>query len=273
MKYRCIFLGLLGLLFVFCESESPLETDYEQVVVQAYLYANQLVQDIRISRTLPLGSEETTLPPVNNAVVQIFKNGQSYDLIPSGGDSGYYHYSGEDLTVQAGDKFEIHVDYFERTASGETVIPEPPGNVSASGTEIYIPEEIDWENFEFDSTRYQIRFSWDGDGTELFFVKWENIEENPDSVESDMPFGFGMGRTFLSAPSSRTEYTINYREISFYGRHKIEIYRVNQEYADLYISRQQDSRDLNEPLTNIDNGLGIFSAFNSATLYFDAVPE
>ena len=41
--------------------------------------------------------------------------------------------------------------------------------------------------------------------------------------------------------------------------------------ADLYESREQDSRDLNEPLTNISNGLGVFSAFNSQTALFEVV--
>ena len=38
---------------------------------------------------------------------------------------------------------------------------------------------------------------------------------------------------------------------------------MNQEYADLYEGRVQDSRDLNEPPSNILGGLGVFSAFAS----------
>ncbi|MDA3862202.1 MAG: hypothetical protein PF445_13365 [Melioribacteraceae bacterium] len=51
------------------------------------------------------------------------------------------------------------------------------------------------------------------------------------------------------------------------------LYRVNKEYVDLYESRDQDSRNLNEPLTNIENGLGVFSAFASDSVYFNAVKE
>jgi hypothetical protein len=72
---------------------------------------------------------------------------------------------------------------------------------------------------------------------------------------------------------NRDSYSINHRIIIHYGRHQVKLYRINQEYADLYMSRQQDSRDLNEPLTNIQNGLGVFSAFNSEIVYFDAVAE
>ena len=51
---------------------------------------------------------------------------------------------------------------------------------------------------------------------------------------------------------------------------RIRLYRVNQEYADLYEGRVQDSRDLNEPPSNIVGGLGVFSAFASSEEIFTA---
>lgn len=51
--------------------------------------------------------------------------------------------------------------------------------------------------------------------------------------------------------------------------HEAEVYRVNGEYAQVYENRTQDSRDLNEPPSNIRNGLGVFSAFNSLSVSFE----
>ena len=59
--------------------------------------------------------------------------------------------------------------------------------------------------------------------------------------------------------------------IEHLGKHEIKVYKVNQEYVDLYESREQDSRDLNEPLTNIEGGLGVFSAFNYETVYIEII--
>jgi hypothetical protein len=42
--------------------------------------------------------------------------------------------------------------------------------------------------------------------------------------------------------------------------------------VNLYETQEQDTRKLNEPYTNIENGLGIFTAFCSDTLYFEAIP-
>jgi len=58
-------------------------------------------------------------------------------------------------------------------------------------------------------------------------------------------------------------YKIRLPLIESLGLHKKTVYRVNREYVDLYKSRKQDTRNLNEPLTNIEGGLGVFSAFNS----------
>ncbi len=40
-----------------------------------------------------------------------------------------------------------------------------------------------------------------------------------------------------------------------------------------HLGRIQDSRDLNEPPTNIDGGLGVFSAFASDSVFFQVVRE
>ena len=53
----------------------------------------------------------------------------------------------------------------------------------------------------------------------------------------------------------------------------MRVWRNNEEYAQLYASRQQDSRDLNEPATNIHGGLGVFSAFSADTTSFVAVKQ
>jgi hypothetical protein len=40
-----------------------------------------------------------------------------------------------------------------------------------------------------------------------------------------------------------------------------------------HTERQQNSRYLNEPLTNIVNGLGVFSAFAGDSVFFRATTE
>ena len=76
---------------------------------------------------------------------------------------------------------------------------------------------------------------------------------------------------FVFPPINDDTYNVRLPFITHLGLHRITVYKVNQEYADLYENLEQDSRDLNEPPTNINNGLGIFSAFNSQNVFFEVV--
>ena len=65
-------------------------------------------------------------------------------------------------------------------------------------------------------------------------------------------------------PTKDDFHFINMMDLRDLGRHVVWVYRVNEEYAQLYENRTQDSRDLNEPPSNIVGGLGVFSAFDVA---------
>lgn len=271
MKALIIWIVTAILLMAACTSDSPVEIEHDMVVIRGYIYANEPLDDFQVTSTLPISSTDTLAPPINDAEVWLVKDGVRYDLASSDGDSGYYHYDGNNLNAEEEDIFEIFVNHFGRTATGQTQVPSPPQNGSISSATLYMPE------FGFgmtmDTTRNQIRVNWDAEPSALYFVVLENMEDDPDPVEM---FGGGFkGRPqlFTSAPFSAGTYVIRFLEITHLGQHRIKVYRVNQEYADLYTSRQQDTRDLNEPLTNIENGLGIFSAFSSIEFYFNVVPE
>lgn len=67
---------------------------------------------------------------------------------------------------------------------------------------------------------------------------------------------------FISEPTIDNFFVVRLLLLETLGLHQAEVYRVNAECAQLYENRTQDSRDLNEPPSNIRNGLGVFSAFD-----------
>jgi hypothetical protein len=271
----CSLLALLALT-AGCTKESPVSPTAEQVVVQAYLFADEPISDIRLTRTLPLGSQETEAPPVNDAEVSLFRNGVRYGLVPSAGDSGYYHYPGNDLTVRTGDAFQIQIRHGDQDMDAETTVPAAPDSVRLSSDSLAVSD--DPGGFgppgggpgAEDSTR-TLTVSWKRESSALFYVVVECMEANPDTIGTPGFFQGGGMRRMVSSPTADNRYRIQRFNLSYYGRHRVKVYRVNQEYADLYESRQQDSRDLNEPLTNVRNGLGVFSAFNASAVYFEVV--
>jgi hypothetical protein len=252
-------------LLTACESESPLVPENDLVVVRAYLYAGEPVTDIRLTSTYSITSEDTVGQPVNDAKVTLIKNGVDYPLTPTPGDSGFYHYAGNSLQVYIGDRFEIAVEYFGRIATGETVIPEPPKNVRISKDEFVIQTGA-----RFDTSSVTITWDEETDDT-FFFVTIENREPVLAPI-NEQPGGlFGQRRTFRSRPQRQNFYRIRRFDLAYRGKHQVRVYKINPEYAKLYELGLQDSRNLNEPETNIKNGLGIFSGFSSRSLEFTVV--
>ncbi len=240
-----------------CDSASPLLPENEQIVVRAYLYAGEPVTDVQLTSTFALTGGDDTGRPLHAAQVSLEKAGRIYPLIASPGDSGYYHYAGNDLTVQAGDRFRISVEHSGRLATGETIIPAPPRNVTLSQNEILIDTST-----PFDTSSLTV--SWLGEDT-FYFVVVENLETSPTPINQ---FPARPGAQFRSRPIRASSYAIRRVDLTYYGEHRAKVYKVNREYANLYAFGLQDSRHLNEPETNIKNGLGVFAGFSSATVRF-----
>ena len=277
MERIILFTAISGLIwFTGCSSESsPFTENTDMVVVRAYVYANEPVNDVKITSTIALGSENQSGPPINDAQITLIKDEQRYVLKLSPGDSGYYHYDGSNLSIQTGDQLKIEVYYFDKIASGETTVPPPPVNVKVSRDVLIVPEiggfGFGQGGFTIDTTVSQTTVEWENNNASLHFVVMANLESNPQAIYTDRPFF--AGRRFLSQPTAQNSYTLRFNNITHLGLNSVKVYRINQEYADLYQSRTQDSRDLNEPLTNITNGLGVFSAFNSDSILINVIEE
>ena len=81
-----------------CDSTSTEPEQADLVVVEAFLFVGEPIDDIRLTETVPL-SDTIDAPPINDASVVLYKNGLSYTLVPTG-DSGYYAYPGDDLSIE-----------------------------------------------------------------------------------------------------------------------------------------------------------------------------
>jgi hypothetical protein len=259
------------LFLVGCVDETPVETTSDLFVISAFLYEGEPAQNIQITSTLELGSVDSVAPPINDAIVYLIKHETRYLLEQNLVMPGYYKYTGSDLFINAGDIFKIEASYNNVIAYGETSIPNRPENLSISDSILAIPY-IDFQDLKsglVNPDDYSIAINWENSDSSYYYVVLENLESIPTPIFENVSL-----RRFtksISTPSKRGDFVINPLTVSYYGRYRAVIYKVNQEYADLYESRQQDSRNLQEPLTNITNGLGVFSAFASDTTWFNII--
>lgn len=274
MKRQFLSTILGAAVLVGCDSTTTEPGESDLVVVEAFLFAGEPIDDIRLTETMPL-SDTIDAPPINDALVTLRKNGVSYTLV-STGDSGYYAYPGIDLSIEDGDTIGIEISYLNTVANGETVVPEAPVGVSIDRDTLFVPEfgvGIGGGGGGLNRENSQLAASWENPDQLLHYVVIESLDDSAESILPDQ-FQQFRGRFRLVAPPTINDFHfINMMELETLGLHVAKVYRVNEEYAQLYENRTQDSRDLNEPPSNINGGLGVFSAFNSDSVLFQVARD
>ncbi len=258
-----------------CGSSTEPVVDYSaQPVVRAYLYAGEPVSDIQLTWTTTLAAEDTIPIPINDANVVLRRNGVTYTLVKAPGDSGYYRYVGNDLVVRVGDVFSLEANVAGLTLTATTKVPAPPGAVSLSSDTVKIPDFASIvPGLRPDIAAARLTIRWPGSSGALYYVTVENLETTRTPVIDTTGAIRFIGGRLIFPPTAADSFQIVGPMLTYLGRHRLRVFRINEEYAQLYASRQQDSRDLNEPLTNIHGGLGVFSAFASDTARFVAVRQ
>ncbi|RMH87334.1 MAG: DUF4249 domain-containing protein [Calditrichaeota bacterium] len=261
-----VFISLVLIFLLSSCTKYPSTEDTPKIVIQGFLYLGEPVDDIQITLPVPVFSEDTVAPPVNDAEVVLIKNGVRYPLMPQPKREGYYYYPGSELTVEEGDKFELQVFYEDQFYRAITVVPSPPRGVRVT-PERFLIEDVDEDYLT-------LFWTVKGQAGEYFYVLIENIDAEPKPLvfphSPNPPREPQTSRRFVSAPFSESYFVVTPYNLAYAGRHYARVYRVNQEYADLFIRQDENPRNLSEIPTNIENGLGIFTALSASdSVFFD----
>lgn len=286
-RFVLIVFAFAATALAACDSTSVSDDPGDEIVVEAFLFAGEPVDDIRLTEVLPLDVEDLTQVPVTDASITLFKvnpelgtgNPERYDLSHTG--NGNYAYVGSDLTVEEGDDFRLEVVHGDRVITSETTVPRPPENLELSDLVLGIPQIGEggggrggFGGGRPDQSRFNnsLTLTWSNPNADHHYVVVEDlIEGEPNYILPEFIRDRFEGFEFITEPTTENFYDVRILDLEIYGRHRVILYRVNEEYANLYENRDQDSRDLNEPPSNIDGGLGVFSAFNSVAAEFDVV--
>lgn len=268
-----LFLFALLLMGLGCDTQNFSPYDSETVVVEGFLYAGVPVDSFYVSELIPLISDEDSTYEISDAELYLVWNDIEVLLTPMSGNNGYYEYTGSEISIEAGENYQMKLAYARKEITATTTVPTPPTGLTLSMDTIAIAEINDFEDMQDRNDTLLIEVQWDNSAGDFYYVTVQNIEANPSDI-NQMEFGGMGGRPnfrFTTEPTSLDVYNIRTMELSQYGTHRVVLYHVNQEYADLFESYDQDSRTLTEPLTNINNGVGIFTSFSSDTTYFEVI--
>lgn len=258
-----------------CQEENLNDIAEKQFVVEAFLYAGEPIEDIKIKTTYALSASEDISVPINDAEVTLIKNGERFNLA-STNDNGFYNYTGNDLLVETNDIFQLEVNYNGILATAETIVPTPTTGLDLSKDTLFVPvlpttagmDSIvnTIRNFLTNST---IEATWDNSDEDLYFLVVESVSDTLDPIFPAQVIEALTRFRFVSEPTDAASFSFLAGALESFGTYSVKVYHINQEYADLYENREQDSRDLNEPPSNIRNALGVFSAFNSQEAFFE----
>ncbi|MEP2025449.1 MAG: DUF4249 family protein [Reichenbachiella sp.] len=267
--YNSFFLLLVFIGIISCEDVPDFEPDDTIPVVEAFLYVDDPVDDIKITKVIPFASGISD-SEVNGLEIEITWNGTSYALVNAESGGGRYSYPGDDLQITSGETYEINFVYEGDVISSSTTVPAVPTGLDLSTASITLPQLIDiFDVIELASDQNNsVSVEWDNPNGDYYFLVIENMESSPESIDLNNILDFNF--EFVSTPTQDSFFTmIPFIHYNQFGTHRIILYHVNEEYALLYETIEQDSRDLNEPFTNITNGVGILSGFASDTVYLE----
>jgi len=275
MKSIRLLLLSAFLLISGCDSSSDLGFD-DTYVVEAFIFENEPVSNIRVTLAGSTTTDDPTETAVNNALVVLSRGSDSWTLESTNTD-GFYHYGGSDLVVNQGDTFSLEIIVGGQTLTADTTVPLSPEGVSVSTDTITLPD-FNADPFRLREvlrgTNANIIVTWDNSNQDYFFIAVRVPElSDPDYILPDFIRDRFAGFERITEPTVENFYEVPFRDFEVFGIHYVSVYRVNDEYAALYESREQDSRDLNEPPSNIRGGVGVFSGFSTVLTSFTIIKE
>ena len=252
------------------------EVKNNNYVVEAYVFAGEPVREVTIKSLVPLSQPEGESDIIENAQITLFKNDKPF-LLSYNPSTRKYHYNGNDLHIENNETLRIETNVNGRVATATTRVPTAPVGMSQSKDKMVIPTIYSGADFITGNplADAEITITWNNPDNELHYTVIEfrsnllqpilppDVQEVVDGILEDF--------AIITVPGTDTVLTVSGGLLPSYGPYVVKLYKVNQEYADLYNSEEQDSRDLNEPPSNILNARGIFSAFASDSVAFEVV--
>ncbi len=253
---------ILSVLLISCDNND--EILYDDIpVVEAYLYTNQSLDSIKIVKVLPYSDADDTNIIINDLIVYITVNNQSYTYKQSIENPEYYIIDNNQLVIQENTEYSIHFDFDNIEVSSSTIGTVTPENFTISDTAIYIDDDLfDEEN--------NIEFTWNNPDKEYFMLSIQLTDTTNLADRQIFDNAENPPYSILMPPMNSSSIEINGgRMIQYFGNYRAVIFKINDEYIEMYESLNQNSSSLIETPSNIENGKGIFTAMSSDTLYFN----
>lgn len=218
-----------------------------KIVVEGYVFANEPLEGIHISRVSSSGNAK--LIPVTNADVEIEQNGIRVQLTDSTGNSGIYtpETSANYYSVDTS-KIKLHVLADKKSYISQAVFLPRITDLAITNSQINI--------IAGNSTQTVASLSWSPvPNAAGYCIFMRNLSENVLPIIDAKMESSAFHRILYS-----TSIDLKSTDFTNTGTYDLYVTAINQEYANIYEST--DANYLINGTSNIENGWGIFTAFN-----------
>jgi hypothetical protein len=250
------FFGVLFLLaFLFgCTSDDSSDdiSLKEQLMVEAYVYANEHVDHVKVAQIHDDG--EADLVPVNDASVKITQGNLSANLVLKSAAEGIYEIGDPEIVFSGPEPLTLEITYNGKTYRSTTTFPSAIDSLSITNDYINISEAV---NDQIALTT----LSWiDAGDSERYCVFSRGTNTDTSSTYAiqasyDSPLlGLNSGHMVDLYPDHFTHI----------GSYQLYVTAVNEEYIQMY--SENSAPDLRGAPSNIEGAWGVFTAFNGLSV-------
>jgi hypothetical protein len=259
-----LFLAIILLASCGKELTTPIVPD-KVAIVESYLYTGDSVITIKVTKLLPYSDDTTdAVEYISGLHLQI--NGS--DLTET--RTGIYTLPLGTERIQSGETYVLKFQYFSDTVSSITTVPDKPVNFSISSNTIYADRITSAGGGMPSGPPADITLSWDNPDGSYYYVVIEYLESTRDYINYRSK-SLDLSDTTSIAPTNASETRLGTRNLYFFGSYRIVLFKVNKDFADLYQQTAVNSNNIITPVTNINNGFGVFTGMAGDTVYLEVL--
>jgi hypothetical protein len=234
-------------------------------VVECYLSPGEKIH-LKITEKIPYEeSGYSGSANLNSLDIRVKFNGIEYPLASFSG--GIYADTAGIIPVITDSSYLLLFNFNGALVTSITIIPEKPTSVTQSVTIIKM-SQFDPENPSGTKPADPVEITFANSDGSYYLATIECIDTVQVPVFKD---SIPDNEIFSSQPVTGTQINIAPMTIRYFGKNRIILYHVNPEYIAFFMHQASTSQNYEQPPSNIDNGLGIFTGVNADTLYLDVI--
>lgn len=252
-KYLVVITLLLAIFcFSSCEKKTATAV-YDRPVVEAYLIPGQALK-LKVYYQKYLEDTISYGYPVKGLAIHV-SDGNNTVLLTEN-EPGVYHYDNLDF-LKENKSYSLNFSHLDKTVSAQTTIPSKPIGFKASDTIQKVPVFSQGTTPE---PFVPITYSWNNPNLDHYLMSFQSIDPYPTNISrsTQLKTEALVGQVSFY---NTAQMTFNYS-----GNYKVLLFHINKEYSDALKSTGGNSLNLTNPLTNVMNGLGIFTGLTADTL-------